>query len=169
MGTFSEDYEWQKRFIPIIKNIVGPYLLESAPLELDANEATDLIVLRARDMRIGCRVRRHGYQEQYPWDFTIRARRENGAATELMKITNGWGDWLFYGHEHSPMSAAILHWFIIDLSSWRSHIMRRKVSWGREIPNGDGTYFRAWDVRNFPPNPSITIASSTPIPSQLPF
>ena len=50
--------EWSDIFLPQIKKIVGPLLLEPASFELDASEATDLVVLKARDMRIGCRVRR---------------------------------------------------------------------------------------------------------------
>jgi hypothetical protein len=163
----KKDFDWQMRFLPTIKNIVGPLLLEPASPELDMSEATDMLVLRARDMRIGCRLRRVGYAEKYPWDFTIRSRRETtGATTELEKIVNGWGDWLFYGHEFRPTSIAVLRWFVIDLSSWRSHLMRRTVSWGTDISNnGDGTFFRAWDVRKFPKHPPICIGSSDKIPS----
>lgn len=153
------DFDWQMRFLPTIRNIVGPLLLEPAPPELDMSEATDMLVLRARDMRIACRIRRHGYAEKYGWQFTLRSRRDSGAITELEKIKNGWGDWLFYGHEFYPGKVSILRWFVIDLSAWRSHMMSGHP-WGSDIPNGDGTYFRAWDVRKFRSNPPICIKSS---------
>jgi hypothetical protein len=162
--SVKRDFDWQLRFLPTIKRLVGPLLLETASLDLDMAEATDLLVLRARDLRIGCRVRRMGYAERYPWDFTIRSKRDTGATTELEKITNGWGDLLFYGHEASQQSNDIEHWFLIDLASWRSYLMRRKVPWGNDIPNGDGTYFRKWDVRDFTDQPPICLGASHPIP-----
>ena len=126
--SVKRDYDWQLRFLPTIRRLVGPLLLVAAPLDLDMAEATDRLVLRARDLRIGCRVRRLGgrYAERYPWDFTIRSKRDTGATTELEKISNGWGDLLFYGHEVSQQSNDIERWFLIDLASWRSHLMRQK-------------------------------------------
>ena len=58
--SVKRDYDWQLRFLPTIRRLVGPLLLVAAPLDLDMAEATDLLVLRARDLRIGCRVRRLG-------------------------------------------------------------------------------------------------------------
>jgi hypothetical protein len=45
-------------------------------------------------------------------------------------------------------------------------LMRQKVSWGRDIPNGDGTYFRVWDVRAFIGPPPICLGVSHSIPMQ---
>ncbi len=42
--------------------------------------------------------RRHGYAARYPHQFTIRAKLPTGAETELSKIVNGHGDWMFYGY-----------------------------------------------------------------------
>jgi hypothetical protein len=167
----KRDFDWQLRFLPTIRRLVGPWLLEPAPLDLDMAEATDLVMLGARDLRIGCRVRRRKddagriYAERFPWDFTLRSKRDTGATTELEKITNGWGDLLFYGHEASEQSNDIERWFLINLASWRSHLMRRTVLWGTDIPNGDGTYFRKWDVRDFTGPPPICLAASHPIPA----
>lgn len=159
MSEFKADYEWQMQFLPAIKRIVGPLLIEPAAFDLDANECTDLLVLRARDMRIGCRVRRAGYGERYPWQFTIRSRRDSGAKTELQKITDGWGDWLFYGHE--PVDD---HWFLIDLDAFRAQLIRHRdrIRMGQK-PNGDGTHFTWFDVRTFhPADPRLCIQLSVP-------
>ena len=94
--SYASDREWSERFIPSIKKLVGPLLLEAAPLDLDRNEATDLMVFCARDMRIGARVRSHKHFENHSNDFTIRCARDSGAKTELAKIVDGWGDWMFY-------------------------------------------------------------------------
>lgn len=163
--SFHRDYEWQLRFLPVIKMCVGPYLLEPSSFDLDTQEATDLIVLRARDMRIGCRLRRAGYADRYPWEFTLRSHRDSGASTELKKIVEGWGDWLFYGHASDDEMGGISRWFIIDLSALRAHLIRNQEHIRpTKKSNGDGTHFVAFDLRKFPSKPSIVIASSHDIP-----
>lgn len=96
---YREDRSWSDQFIPSIKQIVGPYLLVPASFELDAKEATDLLVFKARDIRIAARMRSAEYAERYPFDFTLRSSRDSGSETELSKIVAGWGDWLFYGFD----------------------------------------------------------------------
>ena len=75
----------------------------------------DLVILKARSMAIGVRVRRPGYAERFPGQFTIRSHRESGAKTELRKIVEGWGDWLFYGHADG--SGGISDWLLITRKS----------------------------------------------------
>lgn len=159
-GSYRCDREWSDRFIPQIKSIVGPLLLSESPLEIDQKQAADLIVMRGRDMTIGCRVRRFGYAKKYGSQFTIRAARESGAETELSKITNGWGDWLFYGHSDEP-GETIESWMVVDLAAWRAHLIRDKGSISHGMrPNGDGTHFAWFDIHSFGPTPSILVASS---------
>ena len=169
MSGFRSDYEWQRNFLDPIRNIVGPLLLKDATFEEDTKEATDMLVLKARDMRIGCRVRRAagGYANLYPWQFTIRSRRDSGAATELEKITNGWGDWMFYGHaEHDgpwSSSPSFSRWFVIDLAAWRAQMIRSKCQAGwptNHFNHSDGTHFKAFDVRGFVPIPNVCVACS---------
>jgi hypothetical protein len=167
MSAFRADFDWQMQFLPSIKAIVGPLLLRPAPLELDVAEATDMLVLHARDMRIACRVRRPGYADRYPWQFTLRSRRDNGIKTELQKVVEGWGDWLFYGHAAAVDEQELARWFLIDLGSWRAHMIlrvsRRLIGSG-ELPNGDGTHFVWFDLTSFPPDPPILIAASHQLP-----
>lgn len=165
MGTFRNDFDWQLKYLEPIQHIVGPLLLVPAKFERDAKEATDMLVLTARDMRIGCRIRRAGYADKYPWDFTIRSQRDSGAKTELAKITEGWGDWLFYGHAEHDELPTLARWFVINLAAWRAQMIRaEKPGNPRQIPNGDGTYFVAFDVRKFVAYPPICVASSHDIP-----
>ncbi len=165
MGGFRDDYDWQLKYLEPIQRIVGPLLLTPAEFERDAKEATDMLVLTARDMRIGCRVRRAGFADRFPWDFTIRSKRDSGAKTELAKITEGWGDWLFYGHAEHDDLPVICRWFVIDLAAWRAQMIRDKgTGGGRHIPNGDGTFFVAFDVRKFAASPAICVATSHDIP-----
>ena len=158
--AFKEDYAWQEKYLNAIKCIVGPLLLEPAPLEVDMAEATDMLILRAKDMRIGCRVRRADYVG-FKHQFTLRSKRDNGATTELAKVIDGWGDWLFYGFAEDNNLPALSYWHVIDLHAWRAHMIRDKRPIKRgEMPNGDGTHFMWFDVQSFPPNPPILIASN---------
>ena len=164
MASYQTDREISDRFIAQIKHFVGPLLLEPASLELDAKEATDLIVLRARDMRIAARIRRNGFYDNFGSQFTIRASRDSGAETELSKIINGWGHWFFYGHLNEA-ETAIVHWMVVDLSSFRAGLIRNSRGAGAircgDKANGDGTYFKWFDVRSFPHRPPLFVSCSS--------
>jgi hypothetical protein len=168
MRSFQEDFNWQLKFIDQIKQIVGPLLLDQAPLQIDQKEATDLLILTARDKRIACRTRRpgQGYLEKYPHDFTIRCHRATGAETEMRKISAGFGDWLFYGHSDDE-EKRIVRYMIVDLAHFRFHLIEdgfrsesRKKLKLRPISNGDGTSFLPFDWRWFPDAPPILVAKS---------
>lgn len=165
-NIYQIDRSWSDQMLAQIKQIVGPFLLEPATFELDTKEATDLFILKARDMRIAARVRRPGYSEQYPYEFTIRSRRDSGAETELSKIVNGWGDWFFYGH--ATKSNFIDRWWLIDLHAFRAALIQYDAMDRPflfvEKRNFDGTSFVAFDVRTFPNRPPILVASSHPLP-----
>ncbi len=166
MPTVSENISFGRRFLPTIKSILGPLAFEEAPMDMDLHEATDLLLLKARDMRVACRMRRVGYWDKHPWQFTIRSKVPSGVKTELDKIIEGWGDWLFYGHQHHADATTIFKWLIIDLHNFRAHLIHRTDNcWGDYIPNGDGTCFAAWDVRNFARNPPLCVKTWTEIPA----
>jgi hypothetical protein len=159
--SYRRDRAWSDAFIPAIKKIVGPHLLEPSTLEVDTKQATDLVVLTGRNLTIAARVRRPGFAERFPFQFTIRAHRDSGALTELQKIVDHWGDWFFYGHAVSDK--AIDRWMIVDLHSFRSALIRRIIppDMTGSTNNGDGTAFQWFDVRGFAQCRSpILIASS---------
>lgn len=167
MAAYETDRAWSDRFIVPIKNIVGPRLLSVTPDEIDCTQAADLMVFIARDMKIAARVRRHGFAERYPYEFTIRARRESGAETELSKIINGWGDWMFYGHSNAEQNHFDL-WWLIDLHAFRAALIRNSMN-GKALrcgdkANGDGTFFKWFDLRSFPTTPPILIGGSDHLP-----
>lgn len=154
---YSRDRDFSDRFIPQITTIVGPHLLCPASFEQDCREACDLTILRGRDMTIACRIRRPGYLK-FARQFTIRSERETGAKTELQKIIEGFGDWLFYGHATADFSS-IVPWMLINLSAFRAHlILNLKTIRRGDQPNGDGTHFRFYDVDSFPADPPLLIA-----------
>jgi hypothetical protein len=161
--SYATDREWSDRYLPRVRASVGPLLLVPAPLERDREEATDLIVLRARDMTIAVRLRRPGFAGQYPGQFTIRSHRVSGARTELAKIIKGWGDWMFYGHTDG--SSDIPEWTLIDLHKLRAafivnpsilHAPDRSISGVRH--NQDGTSFHWFHAPSI--RPRIIIAES---------
>lgn len=161
--TFHYDInrQWSDRFLPQIKHIVGAHLLEAAPDPLDMLQATDLLMLDARDMRIAARVRRPGYASRYPHQITIRSGVPSGAETELSKIVNGKGDWLFYGHSNAAQTA-VESWYLIDLNAFRAGLIRygsKRLHWGTKC-NPDGTRFTWFDIRSFPTDPPLVVARS---------
>jgi hypothetical protein len=152
--SYEHDRAWSDRFIAEIRAIVGPYLLVPSPLEVDRKQAADLIVLEGRNMTIAARVRRPGYFDRYPTQFTIRSERTNGVKTEMAKLLDGWGDWMFYGHSDDS-EESIGYWMIIDLDAWRRELLWKgyKKGWIRyceERRNKDGsTAFLAFDAAAF--------------------
>ncbi|MDA8746640.1 hypothetical protein N9M66_00330 [Litoreibacter sp.] len=164
MNCYPTNRNWSDRFLPEIKRIVGTHLLETAPDPEDMFNATDLMMLDARDMRIAARVRRPGYAQRYPNQFTIRSRVASGAQTELSKIVNGKGDWMFYGHSNAAQDR-IEHWSLIDLRAFRAGLIRQAQNgWPirmGDMANPDGTGFKWFDVRSFPDEPRLVVARST--------
>ncbi|WP_245601482.1 hypothetical protein [Sedimentitalea nanhaiensis] len=163
--TFHYDINrrWSDRFLPDIKRLIGSHLLSTAPDPLDQLHATDLLMLDARDMRIAARVRRPGYALRYPHQFTIRSHVPSGAETELSKIVNGYGDWMFYGHV-SASQTHIEHWRLIDLRAFRAALIRH-ANGGQQLvmgdqANPDGTWFKWFDIRSFPAAPPLVVATS---------
>jgi hypothetical protein len=157
------DRTFADRFLPEIQRIIGPYLLTPSTVEQDRHEATDLTVLIARDVRIACRVRRPGYADRYPGQFTVRSIRTSGTKTELEKFIDGWCDWFFYGHAVDANHGPIDPWWIIDLAAFRSHLIRRPSRQAircEDQTNGDGTCFRAYVIASFPAVPRLIVACS---------
>jgi len=163
--SYESDRGWSDRFIPQIKPILGMYLIGEATESQDALENTDLIVLTLDRVRIGCRVRRHGYYEEYKNEFTIRANRPSGNKSELGKIVEGWGDYLFYGFADDEGSR-LLAWRLLDLSVFRLWFNRamykgKPYPW-QQIANNDGSSeFFAFDVRSI--GEDIEISSDLPM------
>lgn len=165
---YREDRKWSDVYIPEIKRIVGPYLLQPSSFEIDTREAADLILMKVRGLTIACRVRRPGYSDRYIDEFTIRSSRDNGTQTELDKILEGFGDWLFYGHARDGLPPSFARWMIIDLAHWRYHMVKNQVVIKErggmgEKSNGDGTNFSWYNIRLFPTQPSILIAEKNEI------
>lgn len=172
MSGYSSDRAYSDLFIPAIQRVVGPQMLVVSTDEEDRTQATDMTILKGKDLKIACRVRRRysptglDYLKNYGWQFTMRSKRDSGAETEVSKIVKGWGDWMFYGFAKADGSYEFDRWFLINLAHWRAQMMRRELrpTCG-ETPNGDGTYFTWFDIRSFAPTPRIWVAASEEIPA----
>lgn len=161
LKVVKKDWDWSNLFLPVIRSLVGPHLLESASLDVDRKRAADLVVMRAKNLMIACRVRRPVKRAEYLNQFTLRSRRESGAKTELGKIVDGWGDWMFYGIAANETDSKLARWYLIDLHAFRAHLIRNqsRLLTGEQSTR-DGTCFRWFDIQSFPKEPAILIASS---------
>jgi hypothetical protein len=118
MNDWRDDKRWSDRFIPEIKGHLGRVLISEAPAEEDAERNTDLVILTLRPWRVACRIREHKYLSRYGGEFTIRSSRPSNARTELGKILEGWGDFIFYGFA-APQGDSLSQWFIGSLNAFR--------------------------------------------------
>lgn len=160
------DYRNQK-YMPNVKSILGGYLLTDSTFEEDTQQATDLTILRVLDKTIAVRVREPGYWGNFQYEFTIRSLIEGVEFTEIDKILRGWGGWFFYGHGDG--ASEVLHYWLICLSAFRFHhsFSLPFIRTEHHKPNGDGTFFDAFDLRKFPSDPGILIGSSDPLPRMV--
>jgi hypothetical protein len=159
LRSFRTDFAWQRQYIRHMKAIIGQGLITEAPLALDMQRNTDLLILRFDDvtrLNVACRVRRHEeyWKREYSKEFTIRSERPTGAKTELAKVVDDeFGDYILYGfaHESEPR---LFSWILGDLEVFRywwwdftNHYGKKP---GTEWPNGDGTWFRAFRIDDLP-------------------
>ena len=152
MNDWKTDKAASDLLLPNIKAILGQCLIGEPPVEEDQKRNTDLIVLRLAPVRVACRVRKFEYMSEYRDEFTIRTGRPSGAKTELAKIVEGWGDYLFYGFA-SECGQSLAAWFIGDLAVFRDWYSKQNNS---EVPgtlhyNRDqSSAFRAFCVTELP-------------------
>lgn len=155
MNGWKDDKRWSDRFLPEIKRILGEHLIGEPPIEEDQERNTDLIVLKMEAVRIACRIRRNEYLEKYPNEFTIRTKRPTGIKTEIEKIIEGWGDYLFYGFSNKEENK-LAGWFIISLNAFRLWFMKYLRNNNGKPPghqkiNSDGSSaFAGYNVNDMP-------------------
>jgi hypothetical protein len=150
---WEKDKSWSDQFLPEIKAILGQTFIGAAPPEEDMERNTDLIVLRMEPLRIACRIRRVKHF-RYADEFTIRTSRPNGTKTELYKIIEGWGDYLFYGFGDDIGN--LVWWGIGDLRVFSVWVFGKLTKNKGVLPgivksNTDGSSdFRAFKWKDLP-------------------
>jgi len=153
--NWKREKQWSDTFIPEIKRNLGEFLVGEPAIEEDQERNTDLLVLKLDPVRIACRVRRYSYMSRYGNQFTLRYKLVNGCKTELAKVSEGWGDYMFYAFSN-PEEYRLQAWRILSLNAFRIWFNRELVKLDRgqlpgiECKNGDGILFRAFDVRDIP-------------------
>lgn len=129
-------------------------VVERAETDDDMRFNTDFVIYTVAKMRIACRVRSNSYIDKYGDEFTIRSKTRFGCRTELDKLIDGWGDFLFYGFANQG-GDSLAQWIIGDLSVWRDWNTTRAAAGlpaGIEQSNWDGTGFRAYRIKDLPPD-----------------
>lgn len=150
MGEYERNRSFADGFVDEIAGCIGRALVRVADDGVDRRMATDMMLLRDVNMNIACRIRRHGYADLYPNDFTIRTSSFNGSLSELDKIKAGWANRLFYGHAGKD-NASIEKWMFLDLDVFRDFMRRAPTCFRlKERRNTDGTSFATFNVRDFP-------------------
>ena len=160
-GYYASDRQWSDRFIPSLKQVVGPYLLVTSSFDQDTKQASDLVVLNVMPKQIACRVRRPGFYDKYGTQFTIRYERASGTETEFAKIAKGFADWMLYAHA-ADNQGNLCFWVLLDLNVFRKIYREHKAQTVKSgvTPNQDGTTSFAWfDMTSFPPE--LVIASGS--------
>ena len=153
--------QWSDYFLPEIKQILSEHLtkivrIDIAPFSEDVERNTDLIVLRLDGVRVACRIRKFVYFEQYGGEFTIRNKTASGNKTELDKIREGWGDYLFYGWANQAETK--LHgWTLGSIDVLRTYMDECFANgicpWASQRYNWyDGTGFVAFRYKDVPDN-----------------
>ena len=164
MGYKSER-KFSDRFLPEVtrklESCLGVCGLKVAPKEEDVHHATDLMTVGNESIRVGVRIRRNYAWLNFLNDFTIRSRLDTGSKTELSKILDGWGDYLFTVSLVSVNQKLLI--IIINLKHFRAWAKQDTsiIDFGGfclpqgdtfssfgEVPNGDGTYFVPYDAEN---------------------
>lgn len=145
------EYQWGMRFESEIKWILLKHfrsnLVKTASDHLDTEQATDVVVGGGLPVPVSVRMRRHKWLQPYGGEFTIRMVSKRGQRSELEKITEGFGQYLFYGFADVAEST-IQAWRIIDLDVFREH----QFDVSRSVKTtSSGEHFQAFVVREFPP------------------
>lgn len=127
MSDWKRDLKRANQFLPHVKRLLGLHLIGEASIEMDQKQAVDLIVLGIGSHKIGVRMRdikryRHGPNFlRYLQEFTIRCDRPSGTSTELEKILNGFGDYIFYGWGWFERGDGVVRaYYLIDLTVFRA-------------------------------------------------
>lgn len=157
MAAFDTDFDWQRRFVPVITPILGAHLVREAPAVDDQKRNTDFMVLELGAVRVACRVRRWEQLARFPKygdEFTIRAKRPSGQDTELAKVVSGWGNYIFYAFANQN-DDDLAAWVLGDLNVfrlWHSRVLAMGKRQWVERSNHDGSSkFHVYTIADLPP------------------
>ncbi len=153
MTEWEADKSWADGYMDDVRAVLGKVFFATAPLALDMEQATDLVLATGPDdLRVGVRCRRSGSDVT---TYTIRYGRPSGARTEFDKILQAAAEgrrnfFLFYGVVGTvqPFDA----WTVINLHEWAAYIANH-LAGGGDLPyrtNPDGTSYIELPIRDLP-------------------
>ena len=142
---YKNERKWSDKFLVPIARELGEAFIVAAPDKEDMCQNTDLIVFNHKDYTYAARVWRHRYNK-FKDEFTIRCGVASGAQTELDKIMDGFGDYMFYGIANKTEDGFSCY-SILDLDVFRAAIALKPRSFHE---NQDGTQFAAFKYDHFP-------------------
>lgn len=152
--SFEKQFAWQNQFVNQVATILkenAMYLVDVkiAPIEDDLKRCTDMII-EIVGGSVAVRLRNETYKKFK--DFTIRSIVPSGYETEIDKLKNGFGDYYLYGWLNS--SFIIDEWILVDLGKFRLSGLLDDSD-RRNIPNKDGTKFKAYTLNELSINKCI--------------
>lgn len=145
---YTEDLRLEKKFTKMIKQILGLYFFVQDDFT-DKKEGTDFMIYTAKTIRIGVRLRTHGYLERYWNQFTIRWSRPSGVETEIHKIRRGYVSHLFYGFVDKE-EKRLMQYLIGDLDFLRfPNIRPREIKPNKPFDSELAVYYLSDFPREF--------------------
>lgn len=151
--AYKVDRAFGDSFMDQVKQIMGGVILRRASNDEDCNRSYDLTLTKESAYRTGVRIRRNGFFEKYPGEFTIRKEKASGRKTEFEKISEGNGDYYFYGQVNEDGSA-LDRWMVLDLDVFRRGLIEmcdeEKRSAFRLVHPTNQDSFYAFNLEDFP-------------------
>lgn len=162
MRSYTTDKRRVDKFEPEIKRILGETFIGTADLETDRKQATDLLVFSLKPLTVACRVRTHGYLDNFGDEFTIRYQRYNGTKTEFGKIVDGWCDYGFYAFADKE-DETLVKWTVYRYDTFRATLIRKPEIVSEAIQDNDdgSSSFLAFKWAQFPSEMIVLEGSST--------
>ena len=152
MSNYKNNRSFSDKYISQMMDILRDVFIKVASLELDCNQATDLVILKIEGGgAIACRVRKYRYYVDYPNEFTIRCGLPGDKKTELHKIMAGYCDYFLYGFLGKD-ELVIRYWLLGSFEVFRNQItcwLDNGMEPWEYRKNSDGTEFYAFDSRDF--------------------
>lgn len=158
MASLEQERLRRERFAPELGTIVAHHILrlemgEHASVHAEAGPG-GLISVKARDLTVLARVRRHGPRGRYDKQFTVRTRGRGAGPAELQRICEGEGDYMLYAFADEA-DLRLAAWTLVDLAVFRETLEGLPYGGGdliraRTRENQDGTAFAAFYWTDFP-------------------
>jgi hypothetical protein len=150
--SWADSKLWADAYTPEIKRIIGECLIYEAPLYVDRNCNTDLIVPAAS---VSVHVRAHQYARLYADEVAVRDSRPYNE-TELSKIMAGRGTHLLYAFaaaEGPTLCAWTLGRLDVLARYYLEYIRLNGKPPGELHANKDGSSsFRTFRLADLPPD-----------------